>query len=338
MPTPMKTPPPDWRPTASLETLRLRAQLLAAARNFFAHRDILEVETPALVRHGVTDRHLQNMHCRSGTDPSQARYLHTSPEYHMKRLLASGSPDIYQICKVFRDAESGRRHHPEFSMIEWYRIGFTLDEMITDTCALIVALARTIGSDARDVSGDVCQYSYQQVFENATGLDPISATASKLRQLARQRLRSEIDERLLSELGNDVAVLQDLLMTHLVIPALDRQGLVVIHHYPATQAALARIDPADDRVAERFEIFHDGMELANGYRELTDSREQQRRLAADLLYRQQAGLPDMEPDPALLAALDHGLPECSGVAVGFDRLLMSFSRLSTIQETISFTG
>ncbi len=294
----------------------------------------MEVETPALVRYGVTDRHLQNMRCQPGTDPQQARYLHTSPEYHMKRLLASGTPDIYQICKVFRDAETGRQHHPEFSMIEWYRIGFTLDEMITDTCALIAELAKAAGRDA----GDICQYSYQQVFTEATGIDPLSATAIELVALARQRLRSEIDAQLLSGLGDDVAVLQDLLMTHLVIPELDRKGLVVIHHYPATQAALARIDPADERVAERFEIFHGGMELANGYRELTDSAEQHRRLAADQLHRQQAGLENIEPDPALLAALSHGLPECSGVALGFDRVLMNFSQVSTIREAISFPG
>ncbi len=294
----------------------------------------MEVETPALVHYGVSDPHLQNIRCRPGNNPEQSCYLHTSPEYHMKRLLASGAPDIYQLCKVCRDAETGLRHQAEFTMIEWYRLGFTLDEMITDTCALIEQLARTASSDA----GKVCRYSYQEVFRAATGLDPLSATVAELADQARQRLQSEIDERLLLQLGDDAGTLQDLLMTHLVIPELDRQGLVVIHHYPVTQAALARIDPTDSRVVERFEIFHAGMELANGYRELIDAQEQRQRLASDQLHRHKASLPDIKPDPEFLAALDHGLPDCSGVALGFDRVLMSFGGLSTIQETISFTG
>ncbi len=316
-----------------METLELRAQMLAAARRFFSDRRVMEVETPALVQYGVTDVHLQNLRCISSALPATAGYLHTSPEYHMKRLLAAGAPDIYQICKVFRDAERGRRHHPEFSMIEWYRLGFTLEQMIAETCALIETLAAIAGN----APGETEQLSYRDAFLRATGLDPLSATVTELAGLAKQKLSGQLDETLLRQLGDDPAALQDLLMSHLVIPGLNRTGLVVIHRYPAAQAALARIDPADQRVAERFEVFHAGLELANGYHELSDPAEQRRRFTADRQHRKKAGLPAADPDPALLAALDHGLPDCSGVAIGFDRILMSFKDFSSIEKTMSFT-
>jgi len=329
----LNPPRPEWRPGTRLKTLRLRAGLHHAVRKYFARHGVMEVETPALVRHGVTDVQLRNFECRSSLSTESAGYLHTSPEYHMKRLLAWGAPDIYQVCKVFRDGESGRRHHPEFTMIEWYRLGFTLEQIIDDSCALLTACAMAAGKTAPHIS----QSPYQQVFLRYTGIDPLSTTPAALRNRAGQLLGSEIDARLIARLGDDPQSWQDLLMSHVVIPALPPRKLVVIHHYPAGQAALARIDPADERVAERFEVFFGGLELANGYRELSDPHEQRQRFDNDRRRRAQCGLPDVEPDPGLLSALDHGLPECSGVAVGFDRLLMCFGDCSTITQTMSFS-
>lgn len=315
-----------WRPTAVPVTLEQRAQMLQRARAFFASRSVLEVETPVLTRHGVTDPHIAGLQTRVAACGETPLSLHTSPEYAMKRLLAAGAPDIYQICKVFRDQEIGRLHQPEFTMIEWYRRGSTLDEIIDETTGLIRAITAIADLPSR-------RYRYRDRFADACGLDPLSAGTAELANAAEALIDTGDLRRLI---GDDRTAWLDLLMSHVVVPGLPADELSVIDHYPAPQAALARLDPADPATAERFETFWNGMELANGYRELTDAAEQRERFAADRRHRSALGLPDVTPDPALLAALDHSLPECSGVALGFDRLVMIACRLEHIDEVISF--
>jgi lysyl-tRNA synthetase class 2 len=324
--------PTDWRPTASWETLALRARLLARARDFFAARQVTEVETPALVAHGVSDPHLANLKVRLAGPPERSVWLHTSPEYHMKRLLAAGAPDIYQICKVFRDGESGRRHEPEFTLVEWYRRGMNLETLAAETCELVRELAREAGRDP----GVPRLQSYRELFREATGLDPLAAGAEELRRAATAQLGGDLVEPLVPLLGDDPDAWQDFLMGHRVIPSLASGGLRIVARYPAGQAALARLTPGDPRTAERFEVFWDSLELANGYHELTDAAEQARRFEADAARRHRLGRPPMAPDTRLLAALEAGLPDCAGVALGLDRVVMKILGVDHIRQAVSF--
>lgn len=323
-----------WRPHASLDVLRRRAELLRVTREFFAARDVLEVDTPTLAEYGVTDPHIAGLEVGLSARPDRKFFLQTSPEYAMKRLLAAGSPDIYQVCKVFRDGESGRLHRPEFTIIEWYRRAFSFEEMIAETCELISSLFAAAPESSAPATAH--RYRYAEVFEQATELDPLTAGTCELRDAARA-LVPGVSGELAQQLGDDRGQWLDLLTSHAVIPRLPGRALSVIYHYPAEQAALARLDPADPRCAERFEVFFGGIELANGYRELTDAEEQRERFAADRRRRAPLGLPDMLADPNLLAALEHGLPDCSGVAVGFDRVLMCALDAGTIDEVVSFS-
>lgn len=319
-----------WQPTASLDTLAQRARLLAATRAFFGRRGLLEVETPALVAHAVSDPQLANIPARLAD--GRKLWLHTSPEYHMKRLLAAGAPDIWQLGKVFRDGEAGRRHEPEFTLLEWYRHDCTLRTLTDECCELITALATMAG---RTLAAPV-HFSYRGVFLSALGVDPLAADAATLRNCARRVLGASLDTRLEDGLGNDVDAWLDLLMSHVVSAHLAATELAVVSGYPASQAALARIDPADSRIAERFEVFCAGLEVANGYRELRAADEQARRFARDRATRVRLGRPEVVPDPALLAALEAGLPDCAGVALGFDRVLMFLLGLPDIRSAISF--
>lgn len=325
----------DWRPDASLDVLRTRADLLRRAREFFAERDVLEVETPALAEYGVTDPNIAGLAIRVDALPGREYFLQTSPEYAMKRLLAAGSPDIYQICRVFRDGEIGSRHQPEFTMVEWYRRDLSLDDMIAETCLLIATLFAVAPAGGAALSPTISRRRYSEIFAEVTDLDPLDAGVDLLRKHAIELVPGLSDE-LVRQLGDERGGWLDLLMSHVVVPRLPARALSVIHHYPATQAALARLDSADPRFAERFEVFYDGIELANGYRELTDPAEQRERFAADRHRREAAGLADVKADERLLAALDHGLPECCGVAVGFDRVLMCALGAKRISDVISF--
>lgn len=327
-----------WRPSATWDTLRARARLLRVARAFFARRDILEVETPTIGRHGVTEPHIASIGVRLAARPDTPHFLQTSPEYALKRLLATGGPDLYQLGKVFRDGELGKLHQPEFTLVEWYRRGISLDEIIAETCGFIAELMSAGAYGANPPRGPdplIEPHAYVDLFQAQLSIDPLHAPLAELRAAARQRI-GPLTDALAVQLGDDRSAWLDLLMSHVVIPALPAAALSVIHHYPAAQAALARLDPADPRLAERFEVFYGGLELANGYRELTDAREQRRRFARDLQRREAAGTPAMTADPALLAALEHGLPDCCGVAVGFDRVVMCALGLDSIEETISF--
>jgi lysyl-tRNA synthetase class 2 len=321
-----------WRPSASLAVLESRARLLAAARAFFAARGVLEVETPALVAHGVTDPQLANVAARLAGPPASPLWLHTSPEYHMKRLLAAGAPDIYQLGKVWRDGERGRWHAPEFTLLEWYRHGFTPQALADEVVALISCLCGAAGRAAPAVR----RATYASLFIETTGIDPLTAPLEAVRAAANRLPGGVVDDRLRAALGDDRDGWLDLLLTHAVMPALAGGGLCVVTDYPADQAMMARRNPADPRVAERFEVFWDGLELANGYHELADAAEQAARLAADRARRRAAGRPDVEPDRALLAALAAGLPDCAGVAVGFDRVVMRVLGVDHIDAVLSF--
>lgn len=315
----------DWNPSATLEVLSVRAAMLAAARNFFAARDVLEIETPVLCAHGVTDPHIANISITLG---NSVQWLRTSPEYHMKRLLAAGAGDIYQIGKAFRDGETGRIHQPEFTMIEWYRHDFSIEKMAQDTCDLIVELSACSSHPVHAME----RISYRDAFIRSSGLDPFSASSEELRAAASQHSLS-LD---LSAERGDRQLWLDLLAGTLVYPSLTGDKLWVVDKFPADQAMLARLDPEDQTVAERFEVFLHGVELANGFRELRDPAEQAARFAIDRQRRERVGAPDILPDSRLLAALESGLPDCAGVAVGLDRILMVTNQLAELRATMSF--
>jgi elongation factor P--(R)-beta-lysine ligase len=311
-----------WRPTASQAALRRRADALRFTREFFASRHVLEVETPALVNAAVSDVNLGSMHV---TLPGKVEplFLHTSPEYAMKRLLAAGSGDIYQVCRVYRGAERGRLHNPEFTMLEWYRLGFSLDALMAEVAALTQGL---LGS-----SLPVEQLSYREAVQRHAGFDPLDAPDAELRRAAKAL---GLDSGNAQSLSRDE--LLDLIVGAQVGPALGANALTFLHRYPASQAALARLDTADPRVALRFELYHRGIELANGYHELTAVAEQRQRFADDQRIRERRGLSVNSLDPHLLAALAAGMPDCAGVALGFDRVLMLAMNASSIDDVLAF--
>ena len=311
----------DWRPTASLERLQLRATLLARTRAFFAARQVLEVDTPGLVNAAVTDVHIHSVTVDVGRPTTL--FLHTSPEYAMKRLLAAGSGDIYQICHVARGFEQSRLHNTEFTLVEWYRLGFDLGRLMDEVEALIRALCGAHPALLRAAE----RLSYREVFVRHTGLDPLDATLAQLLNVVAPlgyRDPAPRDE------------LLDLIMGAIIGPALGHEALTFIHGYPASQAALARLDPHDPRTAQRFELYMAGLELANGFHELASADEQRTRFAQDLRERERRGLPVHRMDERLLAALGAGLPECAGVAVGFDRVLMLAAGAAHIREVLPF--
>lgn len=293
--------------------LRQRARLLAKIRKFFAERGVLEVETPLLASTTATDPHLASIEVRypapmEGIGQSGRRlFLQTSPEFFMKRLLAAGSGPIFQICKAFREGEAGHHHNPEFTLLEWYRPGFDRDRLIDEVQSLIRAIL-PIGPARRLTHGEA--------FRQHANLDPLGTPLSVLRERAVGLGAEPEDAR---SFDRDTCL--DLISSRVVQPALG-PGAVFLSRFPATQAAMARLATDDPRVAERFELFVDGIELANGYHELTDGREQRDRFIADNEKRRHMGLARIPMDERLLGALDHGLPDCAGVALGIDRLSM----------------
>ncbi|MGM1052238.1 MAG: EF-P lysine aminoacylase EpmA [Pseudomonadota bacterium] len=316
----------DWQPTASLETLRERACLLAEVRAFFAARGVLEVETPVLGHGGSTDLHLASLSVEATTPAGRERlWLQTSPEFAMKRLLAAGSGPIFQLARCFRDGEVGRRHNLEFTLLEWYRPEFSLDELIEEAVALV---HRVLGR----APGPLRCRRYRELFREHLAIDPFSIELAALRLLAGQRGGLEM-----AEASRDDCL--DLLLSLAIEPYLGREGIDVVVDYPASQAALARRhrDPEDGVwVASRFELYLDGLELANGYDELTDAEEQAARFDEDNIARRAAGLPEVEVDVRLLAALAHGMPEGSGVALGIDRLIQLALGQESVAEVMAF--
>ncbi|MDO6565367.1 EF-P lysine aminoacylase EpmA [Amphritea sp. 1_MG-2023] len=313
----------QWRATASIENLQRRADILAQIRAFFAARDVLEVETPLMMSAAVSDPYIDTIECRYQPLPGQqeqTRYLQSSPEYAMKRLLASGSGAIYQICKAFRNGECGRRHNPEFTMLEWYRPGFDHHQLMDEVEAL---LGPIIGFS------DFTRISYTELFQQYLKIDLQTVTVSELTAITRQHIEVQMEDDNRDNWLN-------LLMSHVIEPQLKDQGAVFVYDYPVSQAALARTaqNAEGQWIACRFELFIAGVELANGYFELTDSSEQHRRFQQDMEQRRAEGLPLRPTDQQLVAALKSGLPTCAGVAIGVDRLVMQVLGTQRISDVI----
>jgi lysyl-tRNA synthetase class 2 len=319
---------PDWRPTCAIEQLRLRAQLLANIRKFFDERSVLEVETPLLSHSSGTDPQLEFFTTEYCLSPQrQTLFLQTSPEFAMKRLLAAGSGSIYQIGKAFRNGESGRFHNPEFTMLEWYRVGFTLPQLLDEIAELIGIL---FSSQPLQPTKSV---RYQDVFVSYTGLDPLVFSYQDYCAFARDcQLPEAIDI-----CGHDLGLWLDFIFSHKVQPHLGENALCMVYEYPACQSSLAKINQYNPQLTERVEIFINGIELGNGYHELTDAEEQRTRFDKELAIRQQKKLPVTIKDNHLIAALESGLPECSGMAIGLDRLLMLLSGSQSIDDVLSFS-
>lgn len=289
--------------------------MLERARQYFAAQHVLSVDTPAMAPFPAPDANIASFSV--GSQSGAKTFLQTSPEIHMKRLLASGYPDIYSICRVFRDGEAGKRHCPEFTLAEWYRLGFGLPEIISDTVQFIAACL-----DRPGLADNVVHYNYREAFRIFAGLDTFEASIEELAEC------SDADARLKSELGTHRQAWLDLAMSTVIAPQFERNQLTVVRHYPADQAALARLCPDDSRVADRFEVFFADLELANGYVELTDVDEQRRRFEKELEISC--------IDTTLLAALDAGLPDCAGVALGIERLQMVLDQTDDIRDVVTF--
>jgi len=319
----------DWRPTASLEMLRLRALLLARIRAFFARRGVLEVDTPALSGAANTDPALHSFATTfngPGARAGATCYLQTSPEFPMKRLLAAGSGSIYQICKAFRDGEYGSLHNPEFTLLEWYRTGYDhLDLMVE-----VERLLREILEEIKPLSS-VRHWTYRDLFREFAGVDPFLVTVPELQAL----LLSRHDIVPVGLSAGELDAWLDLTLTHVIEPRLG-PGLVFVRDYPASQAALARLRPGEPPVAARFEVYLDGIELANGFHELADAGEQRQRFTEESRRRGESGAGAVCIDEQLLAALESGLPDCAGVALGFDRLLLVAGGMDSLHDIIAF--
>lgn len=314
-----------WGPAARQATLEARSAFLRAIRHFFEARGIMEVETPLLCATGALDPHLKVIPVRG----DYSGYLQTSPEYAMKRLLASGCGSMYQLCKAFRGDECGRLHNPEFTILEWYRLAFDHHALMDEMDAFLRAV---LGSPKTE------RLSYRALFQNAFDLNPHTASINQLKDCATE-VNIQLSESSLEGLTRDDWM--DLLMTHHLEPTLGFKCPVMIYDYPETQAALARLrqdDPKEPAVAERFEVYVQGIELANGYHELTDSQVQLSRFQQDQERREQLGVEPMPIDERLMQALEAGLPACAGVALGVDRLFMIKMGLKTIREVLAFPG
>jgi lysyl-tRNA synthetase class 2 len=307
--------------------MRQRARMLACIRQFFAERSVLEVETP-LLSHGVgTDPQLDFFTTNYSLQPQrQTLFLQTSPEFAMKRLLAAGSGSIYQICKAFRNGESGRYHNPEFTMLEWYRVDFDLNQLMDEIAELIEGLFQ-----ARPLQ-ETQRVSYRDIFIAYTGLDPLTFCYSDYCAFARKCGLSEA----VDICGHDHVLWLDFIFSHKVQPYLGANALCMVYGYPACQSSLARINAQNTLLTDRVELFINGVELGNGYYELADAEEQERRFDKELATRQRQNLPDSVKDNRLIAALASGLPECSGMAIGLDRLLMVLSNSASIDDVLSF--
>jgi lysyl-tRNA synthetase class 2 len=318
-------PAPDWAPSATLAVLRQRAQLIAKIRAFFAGKNVLEVDTPLLSNGTVTDPHVIGIPAifkNIGSTEEKILYLQTSPEYAMKRLLAAGSGCIYQICKAFRQGEIGRRHNPEFTMLEWYRLGYDHHALMDEMDELLQLVLNTAPAE---------RFSYADLFLQYLHFNPHTVTVENLMACAQQN-----NIALTGILPNHNAWL-DLLWSHCIEPLIGQEKPVFLYDFPASQASLAKLRPGNPPLASRFEVYFKGVELANGFHELQDAAEQTRRFAADLRLRTEMGLPQLGIDKNFIAALEAGLPECAGVALGIDRLIMLALSQECVADVISFT-
>jgi len=320
-----------FEPSAAIAHLKKRAQLLQKTRAFFMERDVLEVETPLMCHTSVTDPAIESIpvlfrDLSKTIDETKQYYLQTSPEYAMKRLLAAGAGSIYQISKAFRQGEIGRFHNPEFTMLEWYRVGFDHHALMDETCELLQTLLNI---------SHVERISYQNLFERFIGVDPHKVTISELQHCAKE-LQIDVS----GAIALDKAEWLNVLMSHVIEPKLGKDFPCFVYDFPVELSALARIMQGDNSnqpdYAARFEVYYKGIELANGFYELCDADEQRKRFLTNLAVREKMGLSPIPIDEYFLAALQHGVPDCAGVALGFDRLVMLALGLDKIQDVLSF--
>ncbi|SFC19518.1 elongation factor P--(R)-beta-lysine ligase [Pragia fontium] len=316
----------SWQPSASIANLLKRAKIVGEIRRFFAERGVLEVDTPAMSQATGTDINLfpfQTRFVGPGAADGIPLFLMTSPEFHMKRLLVAGSGPIYQMGKSFRNEEAGRYHNPEFTMLEWYRPHFDMYRLMNEVDDL---LQQVLDCEASEV------VSYQQIFIRHLDIDPLSADKPQLRAAAAKLEMEDLANR-----EEDRDTLLQMLFAFGVEPHIGQEKPTFVYHFPASQASLAEISSEDHRVAERFEVYYKGIELANGFRELTDAGEQRQRFEQENRKREARGLPVHPIDENFLTALEHGLPECAGVALGIDRLIMIALGVKSIGEVMAFT-
>jgi lysyl-tRNA synthetase class 2 len=317
-------PKNNWQPTATIATLKKRAKILARIRQFFANRDVLEVETPLLSQTSVTDPYILSIpafYDELSTTPEKCMFLQTSPEYAMKRLLAAGCGSIYQLCKAFRQGEQGKLHNPEFTMLEWYRINFDHHALMDEMDAF---LQEILGTEKAD------RYSVAEIYLQYLQINPHTASIEELEHCAKH-------QNLLIEKNADVNFWLDLLFSHCIEPQLGLHKPVFLYDYPVSQASLAKIRSEDPPVASRFEVYFKGIELANGFHELNDEKEQRNRFIKNNKIRKEKNLTTIPLDENLLSALVSGLPNVSGVALGIDRLMMLAFECESIKEVLSFS-
>lgn len=326
----------DWQPGASPSMLRARDRLLRVIRLFFNERGVIEVQTPVVGTAGVTDPHIENIVFQSA---SRTLYLQTSPEYAMKRLLAGGSGPIFQVCPALRGGESGERHNTEFTMLEWYRPGFSLEQLADEVIALIRRAAaefeKEFEKEFGKTPGETTSVSYRELFESCYGSNPHRCDADDLARLIEENYGS-----FPAHIGKNDAGTQNDLLDYLFSRGIERSLAepTLVFNFPESQAALAEVveDAEGDRVSARFELFWQGTELANGYFELRDPVELRARFAANNELRRERGMPQIPVDEKLLEALP-AMPVCSGVALGIDRLLMLLTDATSIDEVLAFS-
>ena len=312
----------SWRPSAEMDILKKRANILATIRQFFYEKGVMEVETPSLSHSSVTDPHLYSFVTHFMGDREKPLFLQTSPEFHMKRLLAAGSGAIYQIGKAFRDEESGRHHNPEFTILEWYRPDFDHFNLMAEVAELVQLILKC---------PDIKRLSYQDAFMQYLQLDPLNIDLEQLQAVV---LKHSLGDWLADETDPDT--LLQCLFSQCIEPLIGLEQPCFIYHFPASQAALAKRDLNDPRIAHRFELYYQGIELVNGFNELTDANEQKQRFEQDNLKRKNLNRPTMVIDLHLLQALDAGLPDCAGVALGVDRLVMLALNCTHINQVLPF--
>ena len=319
----------SWQPTLTWEYAQKRAQILQEIRQFFFERNVIEVETPALSLGTVTDVHLEGFSCRydflshCSEDQSVNVYLQTSPEFHMKRLLASGYGCIYQIAKAFRHEQAGRFHNPEFTMLEWYRVGFNHFELMKEVAELFKVILKC---------EEPTQITYQQLFINLVAIDPLTANIKDLIAIIEDN--GKLSDWLTLEQDNDI--LLQFIFSEIIEPTIGNITPCFVYDFPKSQASLAKISPEDNRVAERFECYFKGVELVNGFNELMRSETQYERFQEDNKRREEKNLLTKPIDKHFITALSQGLPQCSGVALGVDRLVMLALEAQHIEQVISF--
>lgn len=325
-------PTNNWTPSCQITALHQRAQLLADIREFFRCQRVLEVETPLLGNAVGTDPALDfftshyRHHAKCSHAEGQAMYLQTSPEFAMKRLLAGGSGSIFQICKAFRNGEVGRLHNPEFSILEWYRLGYNTEQLMDDTTALLQSTAAVADTTSP------AKYRYSDLFSSVTSLNPVDFCPASYQDYAANNAMTDAAK----VCGNDHASWLDYIFSHKIQPTLARQPLCMVYDYPAVFPSLALAKPDNPALQQRFEVFINGLEIGNGYSELADTHEQERRFDQQNEYRKNNGLPLATKDGNFLAALAAGLPPCSGIAVGIDRLQMVLAGADSIDEVLAF--